>query len=58
MTMGFTMHVTEILLVTSGLNYKNIAYDPLMLIVKPEVVPTVHDGEFGCSKSRATVLRQ
>jgi hypothetical protein len=58
MTMGFTMHVREILLVTSGLNYKNIAYDPLTLIVKPEVVPTVHDGEFRCSKSRAIVLRQ
>lgn len=52
------MHVREILLVTSGLNYKNIAYDPLTLIVKPEVVPTVHDGEFRCSKSRAIVLRQ
>ena len=38
------MHVREILLVTSGLNYKHIAYYPSMGIVKPEVLPTVHNG--------------
>ena len=35
-----------------------MAYDPPTLIVKAEVVPTVHDGESGCSKSQAIALRQ